>query len=149
MKVLAKGNCDSARDGGEEADSKVVSRRTETSYKAEPWGELAQHSEAHRFRGMVNGAIVLRKSTILSGEICPTGRPVQAGSAGVGNSSCDWTEVSRSHSRSGSRPATGAIGNELWYSRRWSHPTEGRNLQGHATVLAAQAVMKPYGGAVL
>ena len=85
----------------------------------------------------------------LSGEICPTGRLVHAGSAGTGNSLCDWTEVSRSHSRFGSRPASGTIGNELRYSWRWSHPTEGRNLQGHATVLAAQAVMKPYGGAVL
>ena len=48
--VLAKSKCGPVRDGAEEACSKVMSRRTETSYKAKPLDELARHSEVHGFR---------------------------------------------------------------------------------------------------
>jgi len=48
--VLAKSKCGSVRDGAEEACSKVMSRRIETSYKAKPLDELARHSEVHGFR---------------------------------------------------------------------------------------------------
>jgi len=48
--VLAKSKCDSVRNCAEEACSKIMSRRTETSYKAKPLDELARHSKIHEFR---------------------------------------------------------------------------------------------------
>jgi len=47
-----------------------VSRRTETSYKAESLGKAAQHVKALGSGDTVNGAVVQRKSTSLSGETC-------------------------------------------------------------------------------
>ena len=46
-----------------------MSRRTETSYKAESPGKLAQRTEAQGSGGTVNGAVVQRQFTSLSGEI--------------------------------------------------------------------------------
>jgi len=114
-------NCGLARDRGEEEGIKTVSRRTEIAYKAEEADEVAQHAKVRGCASTVNAAVVQWKCVFLSGEICPTGRPAQAGSAWAGNSTCDWTEVSRSHSRSGSRPASGTVGNEPRHSRGWSH----------------------------
>ncbi len=48
--VLAKGKCGAVRSRAEEACSKIMSRRTETSYKAKPLDKLARHSEVHEFR---------------------------------------------------------------------------------------------------
>jgi len=126
---------------------KPMSRRTESAYKAERMDEVAQHAEVPDRILTVNAAVVWWKPVFLSREICPTGRLVDSGSAVAGNSYGDRAEVSRSHSRFGSRPTSGTIGNELRYSWRWSHPAEGRNLHGHATVLEARAVLMPYGGA--
>ncbi len=57
-------------------ESKPVSRRRETAYKAEPQGESAQHDEAHpNLWGRVNAAVVQGKIMLLPGEICPTLRP--------------------------------------------------------------------------
>jgi hypothetical protein len=52
-----------------------VSRRTETSYKAESPGKLAQHNKAPGSGDTVNGAVVQRQFTSLSGEICLPRRP--------------------------------------------------------------------------
>ncbi len=46
QQLLAKGNCKAARLCGKEACSKSVSRRTETSYKAESAGKLAHDNKA-------------------------------------------------------------------------------------------------------
>ena len=54
----------------EERDSEFVSRRTETSYKAESLGKAAQHVKARGTGDTVNGAVAQRKFTFLSGEIC-------------------------------------------------------------------------------
>ena len=48
-----------------------MSRRTETSYKAESPGKLAPHIEAQGSGDTVNGAVVQRKFVFLSGEIWP------------------------------------------------------------------------------
>jgi len=144
-------NCGTARNRGEEDGIKAVSRRTEIAYiypagggKAEEADEGAQQAEVRGCASTVNAAVVQRKCVFLSGEICPTGRPALVGSAWAGNSTCDWAEVSRSHSRSGSRPASGTVGNEPRHSRGWSHPAEGRNLHGYATI----AVSRTYVDAV-
>ena len=50
-----------------------MSRRTGTAYKAKSPGKLAQHNKAQVSGDMVNAAVVWRKFTSLSGEICPTG----------------------------------------------------------------------------
>jgi len=47
-----------------------VSRRTETSYKAESSGKAAQHVKARGSGDTVNEAVVQRKFTFLSGEAC-------------------------------------------------------------------------------
>ncbi len=47
-----------------------MSRRTETAYKAQSPGKSAQHDEAQGSGGRVNAAVVWRKITFLSGEIC-------------------------------------------------------------------------------
>jgi hypothetical protein len=126
---------------------KTVSRRTEIAYKAERMDEVAQHAEVQDQILTVNAAVVQWQVVFLSREICPTGRLGLSRSAVAGNSHRDRTEVSRSHSRFGSRPASGTIGNELRYSWRWSHPTEGRNLHGYATMLPAGCALMPTGGA--
>ena len=91
----------------------IVSRRTEIAYKAEEADECAQHHEVRGCASTVNAAVVQLKFAFLSGETCPTGRPASAGSAEAGNSLCDRAEVSRGHSRFGSRSTSGAMGNEL------------------------------------
>ena len=48
-----------------------MSRRTETAYKAQSPGKLAQHNEARDSGDRVNAAVVWGKITSLSGEICP------------------------------------------------------------------------------
>jgi len=83
------------------------------AYKAEEADECAQHHEVRGNASTVNAAVVQGKFVFLSRDICPTGHPASAGSAEAGNSLCDWAEVSRSHSRFGSRSASGAMGNEL------------------------------------
>jgi hypothetical protein len=45
-KILDEGNCGRATDRGKEAGVKLVSLRTETTYKASHPGKLAQHSKA-------------------------------------------------------------------------------------------------------
>ena len=47
--VLAKSKCGSVRNCAEAACSKVMSRRTETSYEAKPPDEPARHGEVHEF----------------------------------------------------------------------------------------------------
>jgi hypothetical protein len=50
-----------------------MSRRTETAYKAESPGKSATHEKAPDSGDTVNAAVVSRKFTFLSGEICSTG----------------------------------------------------------------------------
>ena len=49
-----------------------MSRRTEMAYKAQSPGKLAPHNEALDSGDRVNAAVVQRKFTFLSGEICLT-----------------------------------------------------------------------------
>ena len=97
-----------------------MSRRTETSYKAERLGKTAQHVEAQDSSRTVNDAVVQLQFTFLSGEIWSTGRSPQCiddsatlvdrssysavssttkESADGGNIVGDGPEVSRGHSR--------------------------------------------------
>jgi len=50
-----------------------MNRRTEMAYKAESPGKLARHNETPDSGDTVNAAVVSRKFTSLSGEICSTG----------------------------------------------------------------------------
>ena len=68
---------------------KSMSRRTETAYKAQSPGELAQHNKAQGLGDRVNAAVVWRKFTSLSGEICPT-----CGQDGYGSRTEDQVERS-------------------------------------------------------
>ena len=54
-----------------------MSPRTETSYKAERPGEVAQHTEAQGSGRTVDGGVVQLKFAFLSGEIWVTGRSPQ------------------------------------------------------------------------
>jgi len=67
-KILEKGNCGRETDRGEEACIKAVSSRTETTYKAESLGEVAQRTEALSLGEPVNVGIVQQEFTFLSGE---------------------------------------------------------------------------------
>ncbi len=77
MEVLAKSKGGRVTDRLEEAGGNAVSRRTETSYKAERLGEAAQHVEAQDSSRTVNDAVVQLQFTFLSGETCPTERSPQ------------------------------------------------------------------------
>jgi hypothetical protein len=49
-----------------------MSRQTGTAYKAQFPGKVARHTKALGSGDRVNAAVVERKFTSLSGEICPT-----------------------------------------------------------------------------
>ena len=106
-----------------EAGGNAVSRRTETSYKAERPGKAAQHVEALDSGRTVNDAVVQLQFAFLSGETCPTQRSSQCIDASVasaepasysakesadgGNIAGDGAGVSREHSTdAASREAT-------------------------------------------
>ena len=58
IKILAEGKGGTVRDRLEEASGKVMSRRTETAYKAQSPGKSAQHDEAPDSGDRVNAAVV-------------------------------------------------------------------------------------------
>lgn len=66
--ILAYGNCVIVRLRGKEAYGKDMSPRTETWYKADGMGKLAQHSEALGSVPEVNHGVVYRNSVFLPGE---------------------------------------------------------------------------------
>ncbi len=63
---------------GRKPESKTVSLRTETAYKADRVGELAQHSEAQSSTRQVNAEVVQLQFAFLSGET-PDNRGVSRG----------------------------------------------------------------------
>ena len=70
-KALGKGNCVRATGGGEEAGAKAARLRTETPYKAGPTRRASTTSRSRsQSVGQVNGELVQRKTTPLSGETC-------------------------------------------------------------------------------
>ena len=83
--------------------SKLMSRRTERSYKADGAGELAQHSEARCSAPEVNDPVVQGEFTSLLREICAPGSPATAG-APVREDRRAGTEVSRGRSSGGGPP---------------------------------------------
>ncbi len=78
-----------------------MSRRTETAYKAKFPGELAQHNEAQWFRGYGKCCGCIAKVCVLIRGDLSDMRSFD--SALYGNMQSDQTEVSRGHSRCGSR----------------------------------------------
>jgi len=58
-----------------------MSRRTETPYKADGTGKLAQHSEARCSVPEVNGAAAQQEFTSLLREICVPGTAATPGAA--------------------------------------------------------------------
>ena len=124
-------------------DSEAVSRRTETAYKAQSPGELAQHNEASDSGDRVNAApgvsrwsltCIAKVYVLIRGDLFGV-RPF--GSARYGNIPVDRAEVSRGHSRRGSRHDGMAIGNEprptMWRTSWRSYPTEGPNTKNSST----------------
>ena len=73
MEILAKSKGGRVTDRLEEAGGNAVSRRTETSYKAERLGEAAQHVEALDSSRTVNDAVVQQQFTFLSARDLPHG----------------------------------------------------------------------------
>jgi len=71
MKIRDEGNCAVARLGGKEAYVKLVSLRTERSYKADAVDELAQHSEVRGSTAEVKGQVVQGRFMHLPGEVSP------------------------------------------------------------------------------
>jgi len=102
IKELDYGNCETVRFRGKEAYIKDVSLRTETCYKADGMGELAQHSEALSSVPEVKHEVVHRNNAPLPGEVslpCGNGlnRPKRyCGS--MSNRATEKREVSRDHS---------------------------------------------------
>jgi hypothetical protein len=113
-KVRGEGNCGRATDRGEEAGASAARLRTETSYKA---GVARRVGTTPQSRSQtvtqVNGELVQRQITFLSGETCTDGLravaaprskaclkarngPAKAGSGGAG--------VSRGRSTDPRRP---------------------------------------------
>ena len=101
-KELDDGNCEVARLGGKEAYVKGMGLRTETGYKADMAGELAQHSEALSSAMEVKPEVACRNNVFLPGEIspaCDAGLDVPSKRRGrFSNGSIDRREVSRGHS---------------------------------------------------
>ncbi len=75
----------------------IVSRRTETAYKAEEADECAHHHEVQGCASTVNAAAVQLTFAFLSGETCHTCVP-ETESVGASNGSDDEAGVSRGHS---------------------------------------------------
>ena len=112
-KVQGEGNCGRATDRGKEAGTSAARLRTETSYKA---GVARRVGTTPQSRSQtvtqVNGELVQRQITFLSGETCTDGLravaaprskaclkarngPAKAGSGGAGVSSGRSTDPRR------------------------------------------------------
>ena len=112
-KVRGEGNCGRATDRGKEAGTSAARLRTETSYKA---GVARRVGTTPQSRSQtvtqVNGELVQRQITFLSGETCTDGLravaaprskaclkarngPAEAGSGGAGVSSGHSTDPRR------------------------------------------------------
>jgi len=90
-----------------------VSRRTETAYKAQSAGKLAQHNKAPGSADRVNAAVVQRQFTHLIWGGLPDVAVAVFGSALYGNMQGDRAGVSRGHSRRRTLPKGGQVtGNE-------------------------------------
>jgi len=76
---------------------KIVSRRTETAYKAEEVDEVAQQTKVRDCASTVNAAVVQLEFAFLSGETCHTCASATE-SVGVSNDVDDGAGVSRGHS---------------------------------------------------
>ena len=83
---------------GRKPEIKTVSLRTETAYKADGPGKVAQHTEAQGSGLEVNAEVVQLQFAFLSGETSATCGPAQQGSGGASNGSIEGGGVSRRHS---------------------------------------------------
>jgi hypothetical protein len=101
-KILDYGNCGIARFCGEEAYIKVVSLRTETFYKVDSTGKMAQHIKALGLVGEIKNEVVQRINMQLPREVsssCFLGLNLpDTRSGSASNGWIVWREVSRSHS---------------------------------------------------
>lgn len=117
---LDYGNCATVRLGGKEAYVKVVSLRTETSYKADAVDKLAQHSEVLGSHAVeVNDEIVRRQLICLPREAlssCDAGLNLPCKRSGLCSNA--WIQrqgVSRGHS---------SLAKRVGSSRRWVDPSD-------------------------
>ena len=101
-KELEDGNCGVVRLRGKEAYVKDRSLRTETGYKADCAGKLAQHSDAHSSVQEVKPEVVCRNNVFLPGEtsfVCGKGFNLLHNFRGsVSNGRITERGVSRDHS---------------------------------------------------
>ena len=102
MKELDQGNCEVATLRGKEAYVKGAGLRTETGYKADAAGELAQHSEAPGSAAEVKPEVARRNSASLPGEAsstCVAGLEAPRRRSGASsNGRVEGRGVSRGHS---------------------------------------------------
>ena len=100
-KALDKGNCSTARLGGEEAGVKTTSLRTGTGCEAGDADECARQHEVHEVSAsQVKPGVVSGKITSLPGEACPPrgGACERVRSTVRGNTIGERAGVSRGHS---------------------------------------------------
>ena len=113
---LDYGNCEVVRLRGKEAYVKDVSPRTETEYKADGMGELAQHSEARSSVPEVNSGVVHRNNVFLPGEALLPG--------GTGFRHCGASRDGRATGRGVSRGRSSRIERAGSSRRRVTRPVK-------------------------
>jgi len=88
---------------GRKPQSKLMSRRTERSYKADGADKLAQHSKIRCSTLEVNDPAAQQEFTFLLREICASGTAITPGAA-IREGRCGSAEVSRGHSTGSYEP---------------------------------------------
>ena len=88
---------------GRKPQSKLMSRRTERSYKADGADKLAQHSQVRCSTPEVNDPAAQQEFTFLLREICASGTATTPGAA-IREGRCGGAEVSRGHSTESHEP---------------------------------------------
>jgi hypothetical protein len=122
---------------GRKPNSNLMSRRTETPYKVDGTGKLAQHSKARCWVPEINGAVAQGKFTFLLRETCAAGTAATPGTA-IREDRCRGTGVSRGHSTGRYEPGNTPEGLTT---------REGLNLADSTTVAERRPARKPKGGA--
>ena len=89
--------------------SKLMSRRTERSYKVDGAGELARHSAARCSAPEINGPVVQQEFTFLLREACGRG-PSETAGAVASNDRRAFAGVSRGRSTESNEPGDGNTG---------------------------------------
>ena len=122
---------------GRKPQSKLMSRRTERSYKADGADKLAPHSQVRCSTPEVNDPAAQQEFTFLLREICASGTATTPGAA-IREDRCGSAEVSRGHSTESHEPG---------HTPEGLTTREGLNLADARPVAGRRLAMKPNGRA--